>query len=216
MFVSGLVLVATFYSFCILTIVFLKWFDPPTSSVQIQRRVQAFVAKKPYSKEYEPVPMSGISLSLQHAVVAEEDTRFFQHHGFDWVEVNKVMEQRAETGHVARGASTITQQLVKNLFLTNERSFLRKGVEASLVPVMEAILSKNRILNLYLNVIEWGPGIYGAQAASRFYYRKDASRAGREEAARLAAVIPAPLHRHPAQMGEYASEILARMVTMGW
>jgi monofunctional biosynthetic peptidoglycan transglycosylase len=214
--VSGLLVVAGFYALCIFFIVLLKFVDPPTTSVQVQRRVQALYEGRPYLKQYEPVPMSRISLPLQHAVVAAEDTRFFQHHGFDWVEVSKVMEQRAGGGHVARGASTITQQLVKNLFLTTERSFVRKGVEASLVPVMEFVLPKNRILNLYLNVIEWGPGVYGVQAACQYYYRKDASRAGREEAARLAAVIPAPLHRRPAQMGEYGSEILARMSTMGW
>jgi len=160
--------------------------------------------------------MSQISLSLQHAVVAAEDTRFFQHRGFDWVEVEKVMEERNESGHISRGASTITQQLVKNLFLSTERSFVRKGIEASLVPVMEAVLTKDRILNLYLNVIEWGPGVYGVQAASEHYYQKDASRVSRAEAARLAAVIPAPLHRRPTQMGGYAAEILARMTTMGW
>jgi monofunctional biosynthetic peptidoglycan transglycosylase len=211
-----LLAVAGFYAFCILALILLKWVEPPTTSVQIQRRVQAWLAHRPYHKQYEPVSMSRVSVSLQHAVVAAEDTRFYQHHGFDWVEVGKVMEQRAESGHISRGASTITQQLVKNLFLTTERSFVRKGVEASLVPITEAVLSKNRILNLYLNVIEWGPGVYGAQAACEHYYQKDASRVGREEAARLAAVIPAPLHRRPAQMGEYGSEILARMSTMGW
>jgi len=193
-----------------------RWSTPPTTSVQIQRRVQAWLAGQPYSKQYDPVPMSQISLSLQHAVVAAEDTRFFQHRGFDWVEVEKVMEERNESGHISRGASTITQQLVKNLFLSTERSFVRKGIEASLVPVMEAVLTKDRILNLYLNVIEWGPGVYGVQAASEHYYQKDASRVSRAEAARLAAVIPAPLHRRPTQMGGYAAEILARMTTMGW
>ena len=205
-----------FYAFCILSIVLFRWVSPPTTSVQIQRRVHALFSGQKYRKQYDPVPMSQISLSLQHAVVAAEDTRFYQHHGFDWVEVEKVMEKSSESGHISRGASTITQQLVKNLFLSTERSFVRKGIEASLVPVMEAVLTKNRILNLYLNVIEWGPGIYGVQAASEYYYRKDASRIGRDEAARLAAVIPAPLHRRPAQMGAYGAEILARMSTMGW
>ncbi|HME11096.1 MAG TPA: monofunctional biosynthetic peptidoglycan transglycosylase [Bryobacteraceae bacterium] len=207
---------ACFYAFCILSIVLFRWVTPPTTSVQIQRRLQTWSSGKPYHKQYSPVPLSQISLSLQHAVVAAEDTRFYQHHGFDWVEVEKVMEQSSESGHVSRGASTITQQLVKNLFLTTERSFIRKGIEASLVPVMEAVLSKNRILNLYLNAIEWGPGVYGVQAASQHYYQKDASHVGREEAARLAAVIPAPLHRRPAQMGGYSAEILARMSAMGW
>src|SRR5271170_7680737 len=99
--------------------------------------------------------------------------------------------------NLGRGGSTITQQLVKNLFLTTERSFVRKGVESSLVPMAEAFLPKDRILELYLNVIEWGPGIFGAEAASEHYYRIHASQITREQAARLAAVIPAPLKRKP-------------------
>lgn len=216
MILAPLLIVACFYAFCICSLVLFRWVMPPTTSVQMQRRVQAVFSGKRYHKQYAPVPMSRISLALQHAAVAAEDTRFYQHHGFDWVEVEKVMEQRGETGHVARGASTITQQLVKNLFLSTERSLIRKAVEASLVPITETVLSKDRILNLYLNVIEWGPGIYGAEAASEHYYQRDAAHVGRAEAARLAAVIPAPLHRSPTQMGGYSAEILARMSTLGW
>jgi monofunctional biosynthetic peptidoglycan transglycosylase len=214
--VSGLAVVVWFYAFCILSLFSFRWVTPVTTSVQIERRVQALLAGRSYEKTYTPVPRARISLSLRHAVVAAEDTRFYQHHGFDWVEVEKVMEEKNETGRISRGASTITQQLVKNLFLTTEHSFVRKGIEASLVPVAEALLSKDRILDLYLNVIEWGPGVYGAEAASEYYYKKEAVRIGREEAARMAAVIPAPLHRRPAQMGGYSAEILARMTTMGW
>ena len=114
------------------------------------------------------------------------------------------------------GGSTITQQLVKNLFLTTERSFVRKGVESSLVPLTEAFLTKDRILELYLNVIEWGPGIYGAEAASQHYYRTQASHVTREQAARLAAIIPAPLKWKPAQMDDYTAVILERMQQTGW
>ena len=105
--------------------------------------------------------------------------------------------RRYEAAALGRGGSTITQQLVKNLFLTTERSFVRKGVESSLVPLVEAFLTKDRILELYLNVIEWGPGIYGAEAASEHYYHAHASELTREQAARLAAIIPAPLKRKP-------------------
>ena len=171
---------------------------------------------RPYRKRYEFVPLADISLNLQHAVVAAEDGRFRQHHGFDWVEMQKVLEDDVKRHRVGRGGSTITQQLVKNLFLTTERSFVRKGVESSLVPLTEAFLTKDRILELYLNVIEWGPGIYGAQAAAQHYYHIAASAVNREQAARLAAVIPAPLKWKPAQMNDYADVILERMQQTGW
>jgi monofunctional glycosyltransferase len=194
----------------------LRWIDPWTTTVQMERRVQALRAHRPYKKHYEFVPLDSISPNLQHAVVAAEDGRFRQHHGFDWVEMQKVLEDDVKRHRVGRGGSTITQQLVKNLFLTTERSFVRKGVESSLVPLVEAFLTKDRILELYLNVIEWGPGIYGAEAASEHYYHTHASEVTREQAARLAAIIPAPLKRKPAQMNEYSSEILYRMEQTGW
>jgi monofunctional biosynthetic peptidoglycan transglycosylase len=106
--------------------------------------------------------------------------------------------------------------LVKNLFLTTERSLIRKAAEFAVVPMMEALLSKDRILELYLNVIEWGPGIYGAQAASEYYYHVPASAVKREQGARLAAIIPAPLKRKPERMNEYSAEILNRMAQAGW
>lgn len=182
----------------------------------MERRISAFRNHKPYKKRYEFVSMAQISPNLQHAVVAAEDGRFRKHHGFDWVEMEKVLEQDIQRHKIGRGGSTITQQLVKNLFLSTERSFVRKGVEFTLVPLVEALLNKDRILELYLNVIEWGPGIYGAEAASQHYYRVHASELNREQSARLAAVIPAPLKRKPAQMNEYSEEILDRMVKTGW
>ena len=115
-----------------------------------------------------------------------------------------------------RGASTITQQLVKNLFLTTSRSFVRKGIEFTLVPLAERILGKRRILELYLNVIEWGPGVYGAEAAAQYHYGIPAARVNREQGARLAAILPSPLRRRPARMNEYSARILERMSKMGW
>jgi monofunctional biosynthetic peptidoglycan transglycosylase len=215
--VTGIVLlIVGLYALCGIGIVLLRWIDPWTTAVQMERRVQALRAHRPYRKRYEFVPLADISLNLQHAVVAAEDSRFRQHHGFDWVEMQKVLEDDVKRHRVGRGGSTITQQLVKNLFLTTERSFVRKGVESSLVPLTEAFLTKDRILELYLNVIEWGPGIYGAQAAVQHYYRIEASAVNREQAARLAAVIPAPLKWKPAQMNDYADVILDRMQQTGW
>src|SRR5215467_12576051 len=141
---------------------------------------------------------------------------FYQHHGIDWKEVQKVVDQDLETGHLGRGGSSITQQLVKNLFLTTNRSIARKAVEFTLAPAAEWILPKRRILELYLNVIEWGPGTYGAEAASRSWYATPAARVDREQAARMAALIPSPLRRKPARMNWYSAEILRRMSQTGW
>jgi monofunctional biosynthetic peptidoglycan transglycosylase len=213
---GGALLVLALYAWCALCVVALRWIDPVTTAVQMERRVGALLKGKPYHKRYEFVPLRRISPNLQHAVVAAEDGRFRTHHGFDWIEMQKVLEKDIERHKLGRGGSTITQQLVKNLFLSTERSLLRKGVEFTLVPMVETLLTKDRILELYLNVIEWGPGIYGAEAASQFYYHTPARELTREQAARLAAIIPAPLKRKPAQMNEYSAEILDRMVKTGW
>ena len=209
-------LVAAFYVLCLLELVALRWIDPPTTTVQAQRRFAAWLHHKPYRERYVFVPLNRISLDLQHAVIAAEDGRFYQHHGIDWKEVQKVVDQDLEEGRLGRGGSTITQQLIKNLFLTTNRSIIRKAVEFTLAPAAERVLSKQRILELYLNVIEWGPGVYGAEAASHNWYNVPAARLNREQAARLAAVIPLPLRRQPARMNGYSSEILRRMSQMGW
>lgn len=216
MIVSFALLALALYALCAVAIVLLRWVNPWTTTVQMERRVQAWQTHRPYQKQYHFVPLARISLNLQHAVVAAEDGRFRQHHGFDWVEMQKVLEDDLKHQRLGRGGSTITQQLVKNLFLTTERSFVRKGAEFALVPLTEAFLTKDRILELYLNVIEWGNGIYGAEAAAEHYYHTDARHLTREQSARLAAVIPAPLKRKPAQMNEYSEIILDRMQQTGW
>jgi monofunctional biosynthetic peptidoglycan transglycosylase len=170
---------------------------------------------KPYRERYTFIPLSQISPDFQHAVIAAEDARFYQHHGFDWGAIEKDAKEDME-GERTRGASTLTQQLIKNLFFGTGRSFLHKGAEATLVPVAEIVLGKQRILELYLNVVEWGPGMYGADAASRSYYRTPARKIGREQGARLAAILPAPLKRRPERMNQYSGVILGRMRQMGW
>jgi monofunctional biosynthetic peptidoglycan transglycosylase len=194
----------------------LKWFPPLTTGVQVQRRIESLVEWKPYTKQYTFVPLRQISSHLVHAAIAAEDARFFQHNGIDWVELGKVVEDARRSGVVARGASTITQQLVKNLFFTTHQSIVRKGVEFTLTPLAELLLSKDRILELYLNVVEWGPGVYGAEAAAQFYYDRSAKDLSRAQAARLAACLPAPLERTPAEMSDYSRDILERMHNMGW
>jgi monofunctional biosynthetic peptidoglycan transglycosylase len=198
-----------------LTLVAARWINPPTTAVHIQRRVQAWILHKPYRERYQFVPLSQISPDFQHAVIAAEDARFYQHHGFDWHAIEIAAEDDMDGGRI-RGGSTITQQLVKNLFFGTGRSFLRKGAEFTLVPVAELVLGKQRILELYLNVVEWGPGVYGAESASRTYYRIPARNIGRQQAAQLAAILPAPLKRRPERMDKYSTIIQERMRQMGW
>ena len=160
------------------------------------------------------MPMEQISPNLQRAVLAGEDSRFFQHNGFDWDAIQAAWDEAVKEGekeakeegdydpndwippmpNFKRGASTVTQQLSKNLFLSEDRNFLRKGREAVYTYFLERELSKRRILEIYLNVIEWGDGIYGAEAAARTYFKKSASDLTRDEAAFLSAMIPSPLN----------------------
>ena len=206
---------ASLWLLAVLLLLAARWIDPPTTAVHIQRRLQAWVQGTPYRKRYKFVPLSQISPNLQHAVIAAEDGRFYQHHGFDWHEIQIAADEDWE-GRRERGASTITQQLVKNLFFGTGRSILRKGAEFTLVPLAELFLGKQRILELYLNVVEWGPGIYGADAASHYYDGTAARNTDRQQAARLAAILPAPLKRRPARMNHYSALILERMRQMGW
>ena len=196
-------------------LVTVRWVDPPTTAVQIQRRLQGWIHNTPYHERYKFVPLNQISADLQHAVIAAEDARFYQHHGFDWHAIQLAAEDDMEGGRL-RGGSTLTQQLVKNLFFGTGRSILRKGVELTLVPVAELVIGKRRILELYLSVVEWGPGIYGAESACRSYYRTSARSIGREQSAQLAAILPAPLKRRPERMNHYSAIILERMRQMGW
>jgi monofunctional biosynthetic peptidoglycan transglycosylase len=207
--------VAALWSLAAVLLLAARWIDPPTTAVRIERRWQAWTHHTPYRARYKFVPLNQISRDLQHAVIAAEDANFYRHHGFDWQEIQKAAQEDLE-GDRTRGASTITQQLVKNLFFGTSRSFLRKGAEASLVPVAELVLGKQRILEIYLNVIEWGPGVYGAESACRYYDQTSARNIGREQAARLAAILPAPLKRRPERMNNYSEIILHRMGQAGW
>jgi monofunctional glycosyltransferase len=210
--VIGVVLV---WSLAALILVAARWIDPPTTAVHMQRRLQAWIHHTPYHERYKFIPLRQISPDLQHAVIAAEDARFYQHHGFDWGQIQIAAEDDLEGGRT-RGASTITQQLVKNLFFGTGRSILRKGAEVTLVPVAEFVLGKRRILEIYLNVVEWGPGIYGAESACRYYDGTAARSIDREQAARLAAILPAPLKRRPERMNRYSALILERMRQVGW
>jgi len=194
----------------------LRYIDPPTTGVQIQRRVESLFASGSYKKRQTFVPLHRISPQLQHAVIAAEDGNFYRHYGIDWGQVRQVIEDSADAGEVTRGASTIPQQLVKNLFFTTHANPVRKALEFTLAPMAVMILGRNRLLELYLNVIEWGPGVFGAQAAAEFHYHTSAAALSREQSSRLAAILPSPRRRKPERMTQYSAIIQERMRLLGW
>ncbi len=209
--------VAAVYLFWAVALFALRNINPPTTGVQIQRRVESWARHTPYRKRQTFVPLSKISPALQHAVISAEDGRFYQHHGIDWDETEKVAQESQEKGEVLRGASTIPQQLVKNLFFTTHRNPVRKLFEYTLAPMADSILGKRRELELYLNIVEWGPaGVYGIEEGARYHYHVPASRLDRDQAARLAAILPAPRRWRPARMDDYSAIILERMGKAGW
>jgi monofunctional glycosyltransferase len=173
-------------------VVALRWIDPPFTSFMLQSRVGAIFSSKPgYEFRHEWRDWDRISRNAALAVVAAEDQQFPGHHGFDFKQIDKALADR-ERGRRVRGASTISQQVAKNLFLWPGQNWFRKGLEAGLTVLIEFTWSKQRILEVYLNVAEFGRGTFGVQAASRRFFHKDASRLTRSDAALLAAVLPAP------------------------
>ena len=165
---------------------------PSTTALMDQRRAEAARAGKAFRPDYRPVPLDRISPRLLRAVVASEDASFFGHAGFDWDEIKNAAEQNWKAGRTIRGASTITQQLAKNLWLGTERSYPRKVREALLAVKLERSLSKRRILTLYLDVAEWGNGVFGAEAAARHWFGTSARELTAAQSAVLAAMLPAP------------------------
>lgn len=149
------------------------------------------------------VAYSRISGHLKRAVVAAEDAKFLGHRGFDWDGIQKAYEKNLREGEIVAGGSTITQQLAKNLFFSGERAWWRKGQEAVVAVMLETVMSKRRILEIYLNVIEWGDGIFGAEAAARHHYGTSAASLDAEQAARLAAIVPSPRRYGPASNTAY-------------
>ena len=186
---------------------------PPVTSVML-RHVVGRVAngKRPVWPAHTTVSRADLSPNLRRAVLASEDDRFYLHFGIDTVEINNALERRRRGGKL-RGASTLTQQVAKNLFLWNGRSFVRKGVEAYIALLLELFLSKERILDLYLNLAEWGPNTFGAEAAARLQFNKSAAKQTRDEAARRAPILPAPRRWSPrgAIATRRAATILVRM-----
>ncbi len=180
-----------------------RWWDPPLSGLMLERRAEAWAAGQPYREMRCALPALPETLAL--AVIASEDQRFFEHHGFDWTELQRAVDS-ARAGGSLRGASTISQQVAKNLFLWSGRSWLRKGLEAWFTVLVEALLPKPRILALYLQVAEWGPGVYGACAAARHHYGRAAGALSAEQAARLAVLLPAPRRYRLDRPGAYLEQ----------
>ncbi|HVR69884.1 MAG TPA: monofunctional biosynthetic peptidoglycan transglycosylase [Vicinamibacteria bacterium] len=172
--------------------------NPARTAVMLQREEEARRAGRAVRTTHSWVPMGRISRHLVHAVVASEDQKFFGHEGVDWDAIKESVEVNRAQQRLARGGSTITQQLAKNLFFSTHKSLVRKGQELLVARWLEEDLGKRRILELYLNVIEWGEGVYGCQAAARRYYGRPCSDLGPHEAAGLAAMIPNPRRINPA------------------
>ena len=191
--------------------------NPKQTALMQQRMAEAKEQGKVLSINYRWVPLSKIPKHIRVAVLVAEDGAFYTHAGVDWHEVWESVETNWEEGRIVRGGSTITQQLAKNLFLSTSRDPIRKLKELLITWMLEARLTKKRILELYLNIIEWGPGMFGIEAAARRHFHKPASQLSREEAARLAAVIPSPLRRRPTDDNDYVNDkaqlILKRMST---
>ncbi|UCV18745.1 monofunctional biosynthetic peptidoglycan transglycosylase [Ferribacterium limneticum] len=161
------------------------------------------------------VPYERISIHLKRAIISAEDAKFVDHEGFDWEGMQKAIEKNQKRGRFAAGGSTISQQLAKNLFLTPTKSYFRKAEEAIITLMLENLWSKRRILEVYLNVIEWGNGVFGAEAAARHYYNASAAQLGPEQAARLAGMVPNPRfydrNRNAPGLGRKTAIILGRM-----
>jgi monofunctional biosynthetic peptidoglycan transglycosylase len=172
----------------------LWWRDHPVGETSFMAyRMDELHAKNPKAAlQYRWVPYERISVNLKRAMVAAEDAKFVDHEGFDWDGIQQALEKNQKRGRVVAGGSTITQQLAKNLFLTPSRSYVRKAEEAVITVMLEAFLPKRRILEIYLNVIEWGSGVFGAETAARRYFNAPAADLSAEQAARLAAMAPNP------------------------
>lgn len=169
-----------------------NWVNPDTTRFMDIRLGELRVKEPQAQLQKQWVGYERISMNLKRAIIAAEDAKFVDHEGFDWEGIQKAIEKNQKKGKVVAGGSTISQQLAKNLFLSSSRSWLRKGQEAAITLMIEATWDKRRILEVYLNVAEWGNGVFGAEAAARHYYGRPAASLGPAEAARLAVMLPNP------------------------
>ncbi len=210
-----LILVGLWIALTWLIVLVLRFVPPPTTAFMIERRLAAGAqGEKNFSLKYRWTPASAISLELPIAIIASEDQKFPMHHGFDVQAIHDAMDE-ADEGERVRGASTISQQTAKNLFLWGGRNFVRKGIEAYFTVLIELTWPKRRILEVYMNVAEFGDGVYGAEAASREFFHKPPSQLSAHEAALLASVLPNPKKLHadrPSAYVERHAEWIERQV----
>jgi monofunctional glycosyltransferase len=211
----ALKVLAGYYAVCLVLLVVYRFAAPPVTAVQLQRRLEAAFTGKTYAIDRNVVDGQRIPRHVARAVVAAEDGDFWDHWGFDFDEMRAASMEMFDGG-MPRGASTITQQLMKNLFGTTNQNPIRKVLDMTLTPPAELILGKDRILELYLNNVEWGPGVFGVDAAARHHYGSSVQRLSRSQAAGLAALLPNPLNRTPDNTPNYRAEILRRMNHRGW
>jgi monofunctional biosynthetic peptidoglycan transglycosylase len=192
----GLVLLQGWY---LSWVVYWRWHNPQLTAFMRHSQEKLAERHPPASLKQQWIAYERISGNLKRAVVTAEDARFLEHEGVDWEALEKAYENNLKRGRTAHGGSTISQQLAKNLFLSAHRSYLRKAQELLITWMVEAVWNKRRILEVYLNVVEWGDGIFGAQAAARHYFGVDAAALTADQAARMAAMLPAPalFDRHP-------------------
>ncbi|MEY4598129.1 MAG: monofunctional biosynthetic peptidoglycan transglycosylase [Pseudomonadota bacterium] len=188
----------------------------PESTAFMRARLEILQEDNPKARlRQQWVPYQRISGHLKRAIIAAEDAKFVSHNGFDWDGIQKAYEKNMREGEIVAGGSTITQQLAKNLFFSGERTWWRKAQEAVVAVMIETVMSKRRILEIYLNVIEWGEGVFGAEAAARLHYGTTAAGLSAEQAARLASIVPSPRRYGPASDTAYLQRrtqtILARM-----
>jgi monofunctional glycosyltransferase len=203
----------------IVVVLLLRWVPPPTSAFMLAARADAMLdGNFRYRNQYDWVPLEAISPNAAMAAIAAEDQLFPLHTGFDFESIRKAVKENAK-GRRVRGASTITQQTAKNLFLWSGRSWLRKGLEVYFTVLIEVLWPKDRILEVYLNVAQFGRGVYGVQAASREFFDKDAAKLTRRQSALLAAVLPNPIKLRAAAPSPYVlrrtERIMGQMRALG-
>jgi monofunctional biosynthetic peptidoglycan transglycosylase len=198
------ILLGWFFWFCMLLLM-LRWVNPPFTSFMLQENWQAIQGRELYNLRDHWVPSNRLPDDLKLALVASEDQRFYQHWGIDFEAIHEAIKDN-EQGHRVRGASTITQQVAKNLFLTPSKSYIRKGVEAGISLLIELFWTKDRILEVYLNIAEFGPGLYGIAEGTQYYYHKTPAQLTPKEAARMITVLPNPYRIEPVPASEYVKK----------
>ncbi|MGC3963077.1 MAG: monofunctional biosynthetic peptidoglycan transglycosylase [Rhodocyclaceae bacterium] len=212
--VAVLLLIIAYHLWLLGQILWWKWIPPQQTSF-MSLRLDELREKDPKAQlKYQWVPYERISVNLKRAVVAAEDDRFVDHDGFDWEGIQRALEKNERRGRAVAGGSTISQQLAKNLFLTPNRSYLRKAEEAIITVMIEVLWDKRRILEVYLNVVEWGNGIFGAEAAARRYYNISAAQLSPQQAAHIAVMLPNPRKfekTYSARLSAHADRIQGRM-----